>query len=500
MPRYRSHGNLDDPFTQDGDVGFLGLDTLSEPTLLEAGMLKEAQNVRINSGVVETRKGLTKIKDFADGKALVKFSDPNGVEDILMVSHNQVTGVFTEYDIPIQNPFSIDDEINGIQAFEKVFLFSEDHRPKRYTDGASQFTDFPNTSTVNDALFLPCPNTSFGTYMANRLVVLNPEDSSTSIICSDILDENNFQKSTGEFFVNKGTSDRTFSLFPFPENQLIVLNNKSIHIVGNIHSLDSTNFEISRQYGIAGTRCAVASGSYIYFISNEGDFQVLVPSSDPAKGLGISISKATLDSEPLSKKITPVIDRINISKIHKSIVHYHRNKVYFAIPLDDEQVAQTIVVYDSLRSQFVSVDKVPIEIRDMASIGDKLIILSENHVFEYESGDTDDGADIVSRVTTRDFTMRATDVKNFTTGSVAYSATDGSQMQVIVQTQSPDKTILSKVINSTGTDDSLDKFNIKSRGHSASVTVDSIGGRFGLKRVNLQGFITGRTEGSFDGN
>ena len=121
MPRYRSHGNLDDPFTQDGDVGFLGLDTLSEPTLLEAGMLKEAQNVRINSGVVETRKGLTKIKDFADGKALVKFSDPNGVEDVLMVSHNQVTGVFTNYNKPIQNPFSQDNEINGIQAFEKVF-------------------------------------------------------------------------------------------------------------------------------------------------------------------------------------------------------------------------------------------------------------------------------------------------------------------------------------------------------------------------------------------
>ena len=270
--------------------------------------------------------------------------------------------------------------------------------------------------------------------------------------------------------------------------------------MGNIHSLDSTNFEISRQYGIAGTRCAVASGSYIYFISNEGDFQVLVPSSDPAKGLGIAISKATLDSEPLSKKITPIIDRINISKIHKSIVHYHRNKVYFAVPLDDEQVAQTIIVYDSLRSQFVSVDKVPIQIRDMASIDDKLIILSDNHVFEYESGETDNGIDIVSRATTRDYTMRATDVKNFTTGSVAYSATDGSQMQVIVQTQSPDKTILSKVISSTGTDDSLDKFNIKSRGYSACVTVDSIGGNFGLKRINLQGYLTGRTEGSFDGN
>jgi hypothetical protein len=498
MPKYRSHGNLDDPFGQDGEVGFLGLDVLTEPTLLEQGMLQQAENVRINSGVVESRKGLSKIKDIVNGKGLIKFSDPNGQEDVLVASHNQVTGVFTEFNIPIENAFSETDEVSGIQAFEKVFLFASGNRPKRFASGDDTFTDFPTNPSQDDPLFLPCPNSPFGTYMANRLIVLNPDDSSTSIICSDILDENNFQKSTGEFFVNKGTSDFTLALFPWPENQLIVLNNKSIHILGNIHSLDSTSFEISRQYGIGGTRCAVASGSYIYFISNEGDFQVLVPSSDPAKGLGISVSKVTLDTEPLSKRITPIIDRINLSQIHKSIAHYHRNKVYFAVCLDGEEEPKTIIVYDSLRSQFVSVDKLPVAIKDMASIEDKLIILSKDSVYQYESSDTDDGIPITSKATTRNFTMNASDVKNYTSGSIAYSATDGTQMQVVVQTQSPDSTILSKVINSTGTDDSFEKFNIKSRGHSASITVDSFGGKFGLKRVGLNGYLTGRTEGSFD--
>ena len=93
MPRFRSHGQLDDPFMEDGDPAFMGLDQQSEPVLLRAGTLQVAENVRINQGVISSRKGLKKIGSFQNGKALVKFLDPvNNREDILVITPSQIYG------------------------------------------------------------------------------------------------------------------------------------------------------------------------------------------------------------------------------------------------------------------------------------------------------------------------------------------------------------------------------------------------------------------------
>jgi hypothetical protein len=226
-----------------------------------------------------------------------------------------------------------------------------------------------------------------------------------------------------------------------------------------------------------------------------------VPSSDPAKGMGISISKATLDSEPLSKPITPTIDRINLASISTSVVHYHKNKIYFCVPLNDEVRPRHILVYDSLVNQFVSIDSLPVDIMDIKSLEDKLYILSPDAVYLYEDSDSDDGTLIQSKLETRNYVMGSRDIKNFISGSYGYSAKANVNINVSINTFSPDSsTPVKSITTAADTADTLDKFNIKQRGYSASVVLESNGGECKFKRTSVQGYLTGRTEGTFDGN
>ena len=40
MPKFRSHGQLDDPYQEDGDALFTGMDAFTDPTLLQEGMVQ----------------------------------------------------------------------------------------------------------------------------------------------------------------------------------------------------------------------------------------------------------------------------------------------------------------------------------------------------------------------------------------------------------------------------------------------------------------------------
>lgn len=397
--------------------------------------------------------------------------------------------------------YSSNNEVQGIQAFEKVILFSEGMRPKIW-DGVieSGFSEL-SSELSDEAVNFICPNAPFGTYFANRLVVPYYEDSPTTVAFSDILEPNDFMD-INTFFCNKGTSDKTVGFASFTENQILVLNSASIHLVNNVHALEgvSASYEITRQYGVAGSRAFTQNGSYTYFVSSEGNFQVLVPSSDPSKGLGVAISKVTLDQEPLSKSITPFIDRINLSALNKSIVHYHRNKVYFAVAIDGANYPNAIAVYDSLQSVFVSIDTFSDEsftILDINNLRDSLFILTPNKVYRYESGNDDDGLPIESKIVTRNFTMQSRDIKKFIRGTLSYQSNAGTNIKLSSNLRSPDLHQESRSILSENNENSLTRFNIRQRGYSANAQIES-SGELKIKSVSIEAFIgTGKAAATY---
>jgi len=498
VPRYRSTFQLDDPFAEDGDVGFLGINEQAEPTNLNEGVVTLSENARFESGKIVTRKGLKKITGITGGKCLVQFLNPNSQnDDLLVVTKDSAHGLLASGTESINFPYSDSDEVMGIQAFDKVILFSEGDRPKVWngTAGAG-YDDLPNTASITDGTFVVCPDAPFGTYLNNRLIVPNYADSPTSVICSDILNENLFQLATGEFFLNKGTADKTLGLGVMQESQLLVFNKKSIHAVNNIHTLDSSTSEISRQYGIAGHRAYAQNGSYTYFVSNEGNIQVLVPTSDANKGMGIAISKMTLDQNPLSKDIIKTMSRVNLDVIEKSIVHYHKNLVYFFLPIDNSTTLNSCVVYDSLNSQFISLDTLPVSVLDVNSVGGKLYILTDDSVYEYESQDTDDSTPITLKIKSRDYILGTREIKKFTRGTLGYKTTGEANLTIKVNTRNPASTILSKQINATDTEEQ-NRFNIRKRGYAVNIELESTG-QVELNSLSIEGFISnGRMAGEY---
>jgi hypothetical protein len=70
MTRYRTYGKLDDPLREVGDTGFRALASRDEPTQLQAGVVSEAKNVRMDDGKVETRLGHTTQIDLTTGYLL----------------------------------------------------------------------------------------------------------------------------------------------------------------------------------------------------------------------------------------------------------------------------------------------------------------------------------------------------------------------------------------------------------------------------------------------
>jgi hypothetical protein len=506
MARYRSFGQLDDPYVEDGDLGFTGLDMHTSPTLLGAGMLQLAENIRIDEGVISSRKGMTKVFNTNRGHALKLFSDPDGNEQLIIINryslYNSLGELVSNYGAGLI--YDVGEQVIPVQAFEKLYLFAEGRRPREWSGVTGENTVEFSSVPAHDEVNFVCPNAGFGNYMANRLVVPKADDSSTTVAFSEIFEPNHF-KIVNTYFCNKGTNDKTLAIIPYAENQALVLNNKSIHIINGTHFLgeSSTNFEITRQYGVAGSKAYVQNGSYIYFISNEGNIQVLVPSSDPAKGLGLAISKVTLDQEPLSKPVTPVINRINASALDKSVVHYHKNKVYFAIPIDGASQPNAILVYDSLLSTFISLDTFSNSgqwIIDMESWGDDMYLLTNQALYKYEDSDSqqDDTYNFVTKFKTRNYLLGSRGIKNFKSGSISYTVTNGTRLKVDANTVDPDQstTVKEEVFSTTG--DAIARFNLRKRGYSTSIEVTSEYQPAKYKSVHLEASYTSNTVGDFE--
>ena len=163
MPEYRSYGARDDRVTKDGDVGFVGFNNRLRPDQLQAGMLADAQNIRLDrNGEAQVRKGVELVSEplavgtdaltlpfdlptagqIGDGITAILdddavneiygscgFSDPNAAASqyIIIASNakaiaiNIATGVETDIDYPVG--LNISQTVDMIQAFNKVFIF-----------------------------------------------------------------------------------------------------------------------------------------------------------------------------------------------------------------------------------------------------------------------------------------------------------------------------------------------------------------------------------------
>ena len=193
MSRYRSYGRLDDQGQSEGDRGFRGIDSYKENTSLEGGFVETSENMRLIGDLAETRKGI----DFLAGAVTLTYngsdercfcattySDPaTGNEYVVVATKdkailwNDANNSGIDIDYPGSEVVASGDGATFVQALEKLILFRGSSKTPLEWDGdvSNDFEEKANGSP--GAGRIECPNTDFGVFFRNRLIIPQPADS-----------------------------------------------------------------------------------------------------------------------------------------------------------------------------------------------------------------------------------------------------------------------------------------------------------------------------------
>ena len=417
-------------------------------------------------------------------------------------------------------------DVHIMQAFEKVFIFRSGARPLVWNgsmtdtngDGTVDSTFMGVTMTATDAgSGIAMPNAEWGIHFRNRIILPWTDDSANSMVLSDILDHEQFPN-TGKHYINKGSADELVGISPYSEDQILIFNRRSVHIFNNVTTVAASNtYEITRQYGCVARKTIVQSGPNTYFLSDAG-VMVVTPGVDPAKGLGIAISKAAGEQVPLSAPINDFIATIDFtpSVVSKAVSVVHDNKLYVAVPTGDSTDNNSVAVFDLLTNNWISIDtfgEAAFSVQDfvIAAHGSdperkRLFITNKLGWFLYEENTLDDSGReigstsesgttaVTAQVVSRSYTLGDPGQKRWKRGQLACNVSNGDAFTIKSVTREPDKTDTIRTIAGTATEEQINKFSIKRPGYACSLQLDVTAGRPTFRHLTIEASSQYRTQ------
>ena len=205
-------------------------------------------------------------------------------------------------------------------------------------------------------IIAPYYYTSTGTSGSEVITSRNVRD---ELIFSDIFDSDTYDHIQNQFKVTAGIADYLQYVHPFTDDNAVVLNRNSIHLLSGLSGslTDITLKEITREAGLVARRSVVTIANQIFFLSDNGVYATAFGDLYNLRGAGL----------PLSDPIDPIIRRINKEYADKSVAIYHNNRYYIAIPLDASIYNNAILVYNLLNQGWESVDLIEQQGWDVAN-------------------------------------------------------------------------------------------------------------------------------------
>ena len=530
MPRYEEYGQLDTPTVAEGDVGFVGMNSYLEPTSLQPGMVADSQNMVLAGDTATVRMGI----DFLAGGvtltysagseqvfATTLFSDPVTGEEFLaaatkdkVVLYNDDNASGINIDYPGGEVVATADNASFVQNFEKLILFrGASKRPLEWDGDHSSPTDFVVKTASASGGGIACPNTDYGISFRNRLIIPQPTDSDYTVLMSDLLDSNNFTAADSQFRINKGSADFLVGFIPYQEDQLICFFRNSIHLINNVATTSAANvYEITRQHGCVARKSIAQSGPQTFFLSDSGVI-VLSPGTDPAKGLGVAISKVQGETVPMTAPIQDQFADVNYAAADKACGVVFDNKYFLAVPTGSSTAPNKVFVFDLLTSQWTSVDDYPAMSGSLAFHVDDWVVCSHGSnptrrrlfacndtgwylCFENSTDDSNrkigstaesDTTAIAAKLKTRDYLFGEQGIKSFKRGQLGASFVASDAFTIKLNTTDPDST--TTVLSYTGgsTEEALLRFSgARKRGYSGSIELDVTVGRPTFRHVQLE--------------
>ncbi len=165
------------------------------------------------------------------------------------------------------------------------------------------------------------------------------------VISSDALDSDTYDQIYAQFRFNAGTSDFNVGLHSFSDDNLLVFNRNSIHLVQGVGASAVVKL-ITDEVGCVARQSIIQVGNNVLFLSDNGVYGANFQDLYNLRG----------NEVPLSSPINSVIERINRDVWDKSVGVYFDNRYYLAVPLDNSRVNNAILIFNFINKQWESID------------------------------------------------------------------------------------------------------------------------------------------------
>ena len=400
---------------------------------------------------------------------------------------------------------------------------------KFFVDSAdvSNKTNVEFTQKVSVGLgFTHMPAPEFAVYHQRRLVmpfqfsVDASVNSYTSrgildeVIASDILDSDTYDQIFAQYRFNAGEADFTVGLHSFSEDNLMVFNRNSIHLISNTTSLQSASTKLlTDEVGCVARQTITQVGNQVIFLSDNGVYSTQFFDEYNLRGT----------ETPLSEPINETIKRINRDQRTQAVSVYFDNRYFIAVPLDDALRNNAILIYNFLNKQWESIDSVNSDDWDIENLivsgeGSQRGVYAINRLggihkldarlqgddlINVSTGGSNETKNVKGSITTRQYTFGDMTRKNWKEFQmhVESSADNASNFDLLAETENPDGNFTLGTLSSFNDGVNLPKAEDVSirgrignrRGHGIQFTVNNTQGRPRIRSLQTQGSTSFRS-------
>lgn len=168
------------------------------------------------------------------------------------------------------------------------------------------------------------------------------------IIASDVLDSDTYDALQNQFRITAGIADHVHGVHPFAEDNLLVFNRNSIHLISGVSGQlsDTTVQLVTDEIGCVSRKTIIQVGNEVLFLSDNGVYAAEFGDLYNLRGAGV----------PLSESVKGTLDRINRTYAYKALAAYYNNRYYLAFPIDGSTVNNAILIYNFLNKGWESLD------------------------------------------------------------------------------------------------------------------------------------------------
>ncbi len=433
----------------------------------------------------------------------------------------------TEFEVEVATTFTASDVTGTVAPAAGIsFIISSESITSEKTQAEVRASNPVFIKQVSVGLgFSHMPAPPYAVYHQRRLImpfkfsVDASTDSFTSrgildeVIGSDILDTDTYDQIYAQYRFNAGEADFNVGLHSFSEDNLMVFNRNSIHLITNTTSLQGASTRLlTNEVGCVSRQSIKQVGNQVIFLSDNGVYSTQFFDEYNLRGT----------DTPLSEPINVTIQRINKAHWDKSVAAYFDNRYFLAVPLDTSTKNNAIIIYNFLNKQWESIDQVndaDFHIANLLVVGEGNTrgVYAVNDIGGVQKLDERiDGVDrIVTQVggsvkninvpgslTTRQYTLGSLERKNWKQFEmhVESGVSTVSNFDISAETENPDFDVplgtLSDFVGSTL--DENEDVSIRGRignrrGYGIQFTINNTLGRPKIRAVEVDGSISFRS-------